>query len=195
MERFCKIRAVYCLPAACLLVLLAIAPLGCEMSDAPSPGGQGSQMSAPASIKRLTSPPIAAQGELILGQIRFVAGYQRGCDLAIQQGKPMLVFFIGRWCRYCQQMAAETFADPQVSQMADRFVCVAVDADEEPDVCDRFRVRSYPTVQFLSRRGESLQRLVGMTAGAVLVRQMHAALDNLARAQTIQEIGDETVRK
>ena len=195
MDRFCKIRAVYCQSATWLLALLAIAPLGCEMSDAPLPSGQNIPTSARANIKQSTSKPVAAQGELILGQIRFVAGYQRGCDFAIQQGKPMLVFFTGRWCRYCQQMAAETFADPRVAQLADRFVCVAVDADDEQDICNQFRIRSYPTVQFLSRHCDPLQRLVGMTTSAVLMQQMHAALDNLARAQTIEEIGAETVRK
>ena len=88
----------------------------------------------------------------------------------------MLVFFTAQWCNFCHQMEAEAFTDGQVAQLAKQFVCILVDADQEPDVCQEFRVRGYPTIQFLSARGVPLNRLTGKRPAQQLVTQMQAAL-------------------
>jgi hypothetical protein len=46
----------------------------------------------------------------------------------------------------------------------------------------QFQVRAYPTIQFVSTRGQPLNKMVGKRPGQELVRQMHAALQGLARA-------------
>jgi hypothetical protein len=58
---------------------------------------------------------------------------------------------------------------------------VLIDADREPEICSYFRVRSYPTIQFVSARGHLLNRMIGKRPGRELSRQMHAALQSLAR--------------
>ena len=93
----------------------------------------------------------------------------------------MLVFFTAPWCEYCQQMAHEAFVQEQVVSLSQRFVCILVDADREPDVCRQFQVRGYPTVQFLSPWGTPLNRIVGKKPGHLVVADMHAALQALAR--------------
>ena len=108
--------------------------------------------------------------------VSFVHGYARGHEVAEQQGKPMLVFFTARWCNFCRQMAEETFTDTDVVRLADRFVAVLVDVEAEPEVCREFRVRGYPTVQFLSPQGVPLNRVVGRRPPDQLIPQMQAAL-------------------
>jgi thioredoxin-like negative regulator of GroEL len=127
------------------------------------------------------SPP-AARPKVVHGKVAFIDGFDRGVEAAVQQGKPMLVFFTAEWCHYCHQMAAEAFADSNVATLSERFVCILVDADAEPRVCRRFRVKSFPTVQFLSSRRTPLNRLVGKRSTADLLRQMHAALQAVARS-------------
>lgn len=134
-----------------------------------------------------SAPPpsqhVAAQPDsgLVQGPIGFVDGYRRGCELAQQDGKPMLVFFTAPWCDYCRAMMAEAFHHQAVVKLSGQFVCVLVDADAEPEVCRQFRVRGYPTVQFLSPRGTPLNRMTGKQGSAELVLQMQAALQALAR--------------
>jgi thioredoxin-like negative regulator of GroEL len=113
--------------------------------------------------------------------VQFLQGYEEGYRLAHRQGKPVLIFFIVQWCDYCRSMTEETFADQQVIRLAEQFVCVLVDADAAPYVCQEFRVRHYPTIQFLSPRGVPLKRLRGKQTVGQLVVEMRAALQAIAR--------------
>ena len=155
-------------------VLLAFALLGCEYSPQPQP--------AAASPEPAPRAPVVARGNL-----RFVEGFESGYRQATREGKPMLVFFTAQWCEFCHQMAGEAFVQDQVVSLSDRFVCILVDADREPQVCQQFQVRSYPTVQFLSPLGVPLNRVVGKKPGHQLVIEMHAALQAVARRQAVAE--------
>ena len=120
--------------------------------------------------------------EIVRGGLHFIEGYRAGAEAAALQKKPMLLFFTATWCHFCHQLAADAFNDASVVGLSERFVCVLVDADQEPQVCQYFGVRSYPTIQFISARGQPLNRMVGRRPGPELVRQMHTALQTLARA-------------
>jgi thiol-disulfide isomerase/thioredoxin len=119
--------------------------------------------------------------EPLEGQIRFVEGFRRGWEVAHSQGKPILILFTAHWCNYCHAMAREAFCEPAVVNLASEFTCVLVDADAEPEVCRQFRVRGYPTIQFLSPRGLPLNRLTGKQPPVQLVNEMQAALQAVAR--------------
>jgi thiol:disulfide interchange protein len=124
-------------------------------------------------------PPAVARGH-----IRFVEGYAGGIEQANREGKPMLLFFTAQWCEFCHQMANEAFVQEQVVGLSDRFVCILVDADSEPEICRQFQVRGYPTIQFLSPLGLPLNRVVGKKPGHQLVMEMHAALQAVARRES-----------
>lgn len=115
------------------------------------------------------------------GPIQFVDGYMAGWQLARQTNKPMLLFFTASWCTYCHQMADEVFTQQAVADLAARFVCVRIDADVEPAVCQQFRVQGYPTVQFVSPHGAPLNRVVGKQPAQQFIAQMQAALQSVAR--------------
>ncbi len=115
-----------------------------------------------------------------LGRLEFVQGYADGYQQARQEGRPMLVFFTASWCRFCRQMEAEAFNDGQVARLSRQFMCILVNADREPDVCQEFRIRGYPAIQFLTPQGVPLNRLVGKQSAAELMLQMQAALEATA---------------
>ena len=156
--------------------------LGCEIGTETPPGGTAPPASHAAGAADGRAPSRVARGNL-----NFIEGYEAGCAQAAGQSKPMLVFFTAEWCHFCHQMAAEAFTHPQVVSLADHFVCVLVDADREPDVCRRFHVTGYPTIQFLSPRGVPLERIVGKKPGRQLMMAMQAALQNVARRDNAVE--------
>lgn len=125
-----------------------------------------------------------APKKVVRGSIEFVEGYSDGYELAQQMSKPMLVFFTARWCNFCHQMEAEAFTDHDVANLSREFVCILVDADQQPDVCREFRVRGYPTIQFLSARGVPLNRLTGKRSPQQLTLQMQAALTATVTRET-----------
>jgi protein disulfide-isomerase len=114
------------------------------------------------------------------GKLEFIQGYADGYQQARQEGRPMLVFFTASWCHFCRQMEAGTFNDSQVAGLSRQFICILVDADLEPDVCQEFRIRGYPAIQFLTPQGVPLNRMVGKQSAAELMLQMQAALEATA---------------
>lgn len=165
----------------------AVCSVGCEISDVPS----GPKTSTTVSVNTADGAMNEAEGigptdsaRLARGRIAFVNGYQPGLELARDQHKPMLVFFTAEWCHYCHQLANEAFVQDAVVEMSRQFVCVLVDADAQPEVCREFRVRGYPTIQFLSPHGVPLNRVTGKQPGHALVQQMQAALQVVARQGT-----------
>jgi thiol:disulfide interchange protein len=135
---------------------------------------------SPATAKGPTAAAATAHGNE-LGDIVFVHGYRQGCEIARQQGQPMLVFFTAGWCRFCHAMAQDAFCQELVVGLSKQFTCVVVDADVEPDTCRLFRVRSFPTIQFVSPRGLPLNRVVGKQPAPLVAAEMQAALEAVAR--------------
>ena len=114
------------------------------------------------------------------GQIQFVNDATIGLQLARQQRLPALLFFTAEWCTFCHQMEETAFMDATIGALAKNFVCVLVDADRHGELCRRFGIRGFPTVQFLSADGRKLHRLVGRQSASQLTSGMHAALSRLA---------------
>lgn len=147
---------------------------GCEIHDA-SPGPDASQAETGTVSQR------ADEDALARGRIAFVAGFERGVQIARDEQKPMLLFFTAEWCKYCHQMANEVLVQDAVVELSRNFVCVLVDADAEPDVCRKFEVRGFPTIQFVSARGARLNHITGKQPARLLIAQMNAALHAIAR--------------
>lgn len=119
--------------------------------------------------------------QLARGNLRFVEGYQKGYEKAMREGKPMLLFFTADWCQNCHQMADEVFTRPQIVSLSERFVCILIDADAEPEVCEQFQIKGCPTIQFASPRGALMERILGKKPAGQILKSMQAALKNAGR--------------
>lgn len=179
VTRMCRLFGLH----HALLILAALVLSGCEVGTEARP--PAAAVSTSSAEWEGTSPTAAfgASERVARGDLEFVEGYQRGYQLALEEGKPMLVFFTAEWCHFCHQMAQDAFTNEQVVNLSRRFVCILVDADAEPDVCREFRVQGFPTVQFLSPRGVPLNRVVGKKPGHQMLMAMQAALQGVARRE------------
>jgi thiol:disulfide interchange protein len=157
-----------------LIAAICVLCGGCEIRDA-APGPDASQAETGGKIQTVDENAIAQ------GRIAFVDGFERGVQMAREQQRPMLLFFTADWCKYCQQMANEVLVQNSVVELSRNFVCVLVDADAEPNVCRTFEVRGFPTIQFVSSRGMRLNRITGKQPARLLISQMNAALQAIAR--------------
>jgi len=150
------------------IAVCALVVSGCECAQLPA-----LQSDARAEPPTVTVP---ANG----GHVDFVRGYSQGFGEAREIGKPVLVFFSAAESVYCTQMLEETFTDQTVVDLSKRFVCIKVDIEDEPSVCQEFHVEGYPTVQFMSPRGVPLNRFTGKKEAGQLAMQMQAALEAVA---------------
>lgn len=157
-----------CCVLGCGLLATVLLSVGCQRTDA-----------TPQAETTVTSPAEAPR--VARGRLRFVESYEEGYRQAMQEGKPVLLFFTATWCNFCHQMAEEAFTNDQVVALSDRFVCILIDADRQPELCREYQVRGYPTIQFLSPRGTPLNRVTGKRPGQQLVMEMQSALQDVAR--------------
>lgn len=144
---------------------------GCEIREAADATGAGYDRGI-----EIGSPPADAAAARVVFQ-----ELERGSQRARAQQKPLLIFFTAEWCKFCHQMAQETFTQEAVIRLSQSFVCVVVDADSQPRVCREFDVHGFPTVQFMSPGGVRLNRVTGKQSARQFLAQMNAALSTLAR--------------
>ena len=90
--------------------------------------------------------------------------------------KVVLLSIGATWCHWCHEMDRTSYADPEiVALINERFVAVRVDADERPDIAERYNLGGWPTTAFLTADGDVIG---GGTF--VPVERMRGALERLA---------------
>lgn len=80
---------------------------------------------------------------------------------AAATNRPMLVYFMAKWCPGCQQLAASTWADAQVEAALRQWVAVQVDVDQQPGLAVQFGINPLPAMVLLSPSGQPLRYRVG----------------------------------
>ena len=71
--------------------------------------------------------------------------------------KPVLLSLSTVWCRWCHEMDRTSYADAEIAAFInDRFVPIRVDADDRPDISERYNLGGWPTTAFLTPDGEIL---------------------------------------
>jgi uncharacterized protein YyaL (SSP411 family) len=71
--------------------------------------------------------------------------------------KPVLLAIATTWCGACREMDRTSYADPSIATIInERFVPIRVDAEERPDISERYSLGGWPTTGFLTPSGEIL---------------------------------------
>ena len=65
--------------------------------------------------------------------IAWAANYASAQTLATDSGKPIILYFTGKWCVPCRVMQRQVWADEEVAAaVTARFIPVAIDLDNGP---------------------------------------------------------------
>ena len=73
------------------------------------------------------------------------------------EGKPVLLSIVASWARGCHEMDRVCYGDPSIAaQIGRTLIPIRVDADERPDIADRYDLGGLPTTAFLSEDAELL---------------------------------------
>lgn len=76
--------------------------------------------------------------------------YDDGRAAAIKKEKPMMVFFHEKGNENSTKMLSTTFVSPQVTQEADKFVCIQVNRSDRPQVVGKYDIEKFPSIMFLT---------------------------------------------
>ena len=88
---------------------------------------------------------------------------------AVAEEKPILLLLTTSWCRFCKELRETTFADPEVvHEVTAGFVPVHVDSERRPDLNQRYNMGGWPTLAFLTPRGDLIAGETWQTAAQLL---------------------------
>ena len=96
--------------------------------------------------------------------VAWADNYTVAQEQAVQSGKPMILFFTGKWCVPCRIMKRNVWADQQVTATVNAaFIPVMIDVDE-PDAAaamTRYRVGVTPNTIVIDPQGNVLRQRQG----------------------------------
>ncbi|MBI4211673.1 MAG: thioredoxin family protein [Deltaproteobacteria bacterium] len=96
-------------------------------------------------------------------KIIWITDETEGLAAARSSHKPMLIDFYADWCPPCRKYDREFFSRDDISELANHFVMVRIDAthtnDEVERVADKYHVVGWPTIKLLSADGTVYENL------------------------------------
>jgi len=88
--------------------------------------------------------------------------YDAALAAAKNDNKPVLIFFHGKDCRKCEVLEQQGFDRPEVACYLNRkFAAAKVMEPDRPDLKQKYRVSSYPTVWFLTPEAREIDFFIG----------------------------------
>jgi len=119
------------------------------------------------------TPVIRDESYTYLGGIKWHNTYAAGQKVAIEQQKPVIVYFWAVWCKYCRKYQEDVFASPEVSRvLQDDFVLVAVDLDINKEDANMFGVGVPPYLIILTPEGETMMQIPGYVPAQDLMQYL-----------------------
>lgn len=109
--------------------------------------------------------------------IAWLDSLDQGLSLAQEQKKPVMIDFYTGWCGFCKKLDSETFSNPQVTELAEKFVCVKVNGDDNSDIIKKYGIRGFPTIVFLNWQGQETERVVGFRPATAFAPVMNRLLN------------------
>jgi thioredoxin 1 len=94
----------------------------------------------------------------------------------LEAGEPVLVDFTAAWCAPCRQLAP--LLDELAGRHAGRVRVAVVNVEEAPELAQRYRVTSMPTL-LAFHRGQVVRQMVGF-GGRAPVERLFAELTQLS---------------
>lgn len=98
-------------------------------------------------------------------EIQFQHGpWQEILAKAAKENKLVFVDAYTTWCGPCKWMAANTFTDEAVAKFFnEHFINAKIDMEkgEGPEIAEKYQVRAYPTLLFISGTGELIHTAIG----------------------------------
>ena len=116
--------------------------------------------------------------------------YDQGLELAKEQNKTMMIDFTSEWCSWCHKLDEDTYSDASVIGLAEEFVPIKVDVDENDEIADKFQIEGLPTVVFASSEEVEMYRVVGYENPDGFIADMNLALQKSAGIDESSQVPD-----
>src|SRR5262245_5659527 len=116
---------------------------------------------------------VLAPGVVQAAPIAWKCNYREALEESASRRLPVLVVIGAHWCRHCRKMQVETFCNPAVvARVADNFIPLLIDADQQGELVEKLKVSAFPTVLIISPE----RMIIGRYSGFQSATQLNARL-------------------
>ncbi|MCD4706441.1 MAG: thioredoxin family protein [Candidatus Sabulitectum sp.] len=82
--------------------------------------------------------------------------------LAEETGKPVFIDLYADWCRPCVMLSEDYFSRDDYREVLSQCVLVKINVDNNPDLAQRYRAQSIPTLILADASGTEIDRITGV---------------------------------
>lgn len=108
------------------------------------------------------TPTVTKGDRTYLGGLVFYNVPEEAFQAAVDEDKPVMMYFWAIWCQFCAKIHSEVFPDAEVSQILnDKFTLVAIDLDVDKKTSSQFNVLYPPQFIFFTPTGEIIEIISG----------------------------------
>ncbi|MCB4792143.1 MAG: thioredoxin family protein [Elusimicrobia bacterium] len=125
----------------------------------------------------LTEPENAAENTQKEG-ISWVYDISQGLKLANETNRPLMVDFMAPWCTWCKKLDKDVYTNINVVNASKDFINVKIDTDKFPEVSGKYGITGLPTIIFLNKNGDVIEKIIGYSDSQNLINTMTKALKN-----------------
>ena len=100
-------------------------------------------------------------------------------NAAVQDEKPIMLFFTAKWCDYCQKLKKGPFREEKVAESAKGIALFTVDMTDESiqenvRLSERYNILGYPTLIFISADGKEISeaRINGFVKSDEIIKSL-----------------------
>lgn len=98
----------------------------------------------------------------VLAEEGWLTNLDDGLKQAKAENKRVLVDFTATWCGWCTKLKNEVFDKKEFGDYAaEKLVLVSIDADQNRELVDQYKVSGFPTVMVLDGDGKVVDQIVG----------------------------------
>jgi len=99
---------------------------------------------------------------VVWSEENWLTNLDEGLKKAKEVNKRVLVDFTATWCGWCTKLKNEVFEKDEFQKYSgDNLILVSIDADQNKELVDKYKVEGFPTVLILSPDGQILEQIVG----------------------------------
>ena len=103
----------------------------------------------------------------LFGEVKFEnITIEKAIEKAASERKLIMIDIYTDWCVPCKELEKYIFQDSTISEFINNhFISLRINAEKNggPDFCKKYQIpEAYPTVQFLTAKGDEIDRIVGL---------------------------------
>ncbi len=115
-------------------------------------------------------------------QIPWITDYDTGMEQAMAQEKDMVLVLYASWCPWCKKLLTQTFEDPRIRLLNDKFVFVKANSEENTDLKEVYEQDGFPLTVLTDPGGRVIRKFEGFKNAPQLLSELEALLKSNSRS-------------